>query len=752
MTVNSLRLPLEIPWKLIGASADMMDTRFCNKQYPYRWRSSLAMYLYEPPPEEQDERLCGQRIAFVKVAATVAGYQPNDAEVEEAYTSFPTVPTEEISRLVEDYWGCYGVQLNVAVFPQGDTIAEAGKADLSFAGRSPGQAGTNPIDIDGVVVGPTGSTPLRFVSVALSGGAGVTALAIDQGIKLFFPAASTVGITVMRPDDTKALTARTFLGSTAVAMRSASAASGVEETLHFSEGEIDTLIIESDNPDAVLVDAAFERIARRQIELADYPHIIGFEPKTRDLYQVSTETSEILSASVGKATVGKSHTQTDTTETGFSGKVGGEVPVGDAGKVTGEVGMSRTRTRTDEDGWTVDTDASRERRETEGASTQLSQLYNLLSGYHAGTNRALFMMLPRPHALQPTLRRTFVQGLRAIEGVQEFLLIVSRPERMDKFCLEATLETGHFPEKVEFKTPEPQYEFDTETFKVAVKADGGLFSGETVDFNEGHDIESGWVINRDEGDPGHSGVEEIRNDSDGTADATLGGYNYGALSDGTAYVRGRINGRGFWNDAFFDRTYRVHKKRLKSEAEEELPGVETDFLITGRALCMCVDMASGCPEVTEMHEEQPGDGGKKYADPHRFDVVYDGRLRIDPRAYRRSTDGLYIFDNVGVNQAIQRALASGTGSSSRIPYPGQSFLDTRYFARGIGRILGEKWQATQVAEVAGAGDIAAALGERTIGEVLALDNIELARRAAVSVDQVRQLRRNLLGLKAAQQR
>ena len=39
---------------------------------------------------------------------------------------------------------------------------------------------------------------------------------------------------------------------------------------------------------------------------------------------------------------------------------------------------------------------SKERREREVATTQISQMYNLLTGYDSGTNRALFLMPRRP--------------------------------------------------------------------------------------------------------------------------------------------------------------------------------------------------------------------------------------------------------------------------------------------------------------------------------------------------------------------
>ncbi len=59
MSRQSLNLPINIPWKQIAVSQDMMDKIFCNKLFPFAWRSSMAISVYEPPPEDLPEELCG---------------------------------------------------------------------------------------------------------------------------------------------------------------------------------------------------------------------------------------------------------------------------------------------------------------------------------------------------------------------------------------------------------------------------------------------------------------------------------------------------------------------------------------------------------------------------------------------------------------------------------------------------------------------------------------------------------------------
>ena len=48
MATQLLNLPVNIPWKLIAVSQDMMDTQFCNKLFPFQRRSFLAISAFGP--------------------------------------------------------------------------------------------------------------------------------------------------------------------------------------------------------------------------------------------------------------------------------------------------------------------------------------------------------------------------------------------------------------------------------------------------------------------------------------------------------------------------------------------------------------------------------------------------------------------------------------------------------------------------------------------------------------------------------
>jgi hypothetical protein len=178
---------------------------------------------------------------------------------------------------------------------------------------------------------------------------------------------------------------------------------------------------------------------------AKYPYFIAFEPKKRELYEQVTDTGEVLSGSLDNVSVGKSATNTTGLEDyhldlGGGGGVGlgwglvsgnwnSQEQTGTVSRTTNQVQNVRT------------TDFSTERREVQSHTTQLTQMYNLLQSFHLGTNRAVFLIEPRPHIQQ--VERTFFGGPRELEGTQEIFMIVVRPRTMTDFCVSTLLETAH---------------------------------------------------------------------------------------------------------------------------------------------------------------------------------------------------------------------------------------------------------------------------------------------------------------------
>ncbi len=193
------------------------------------------------------------------------------------------------------------------------------------------------------------------------------------------------------------------------------------------------------------------------VALENYPYISAFQPRKREMYEAVTESGEIASQSSNQVNVGKQATSTDSTEEydldmGYTKHRGGS---GGASVLFGLVDVKGSGEKTDtvnrqvgdverntlQDQHVQNTDIGREKRESYSHSSTLNHIYSLLQGYHLGTNRAVFFMQPRPHI--QNAKFTFIRGLRALEGVQEFFLIVNRPSDVEQLCVEVALETAH---------------------------------------------------------------------------------------------------------------------------------------------------------------------------------------------------------------------------------------------------------------------------------------------------------------------
>ncbi|SCF24596.1 hypothetical protein GA0074695_4737 [Micromonospora viridifaciens] len=73
----------------------MMDTTFGNKAFPLAFRSSLAISAFEPAVDElPPPGIDNERVTYLKISASITGYQPTKAEIDAGYAQFPDVPIE----------------------------------------------------------------------------------------------------------------------------------------------------------------------------------------------------------------------------------------------------------------------------------------------------------------------------------------------------------------------------------------------------------------------------------------------------------------------------------------------------------------------------------------------------------------------------------------------------------------------------------------------------------------------------------
>jgi hypothetical protein len=164
----------------------------------------------------------------------------------------------------------------------------------------------------------------------------------------------------------------------------------------------------------------------------DYPYIMDFEPKKRELFEQVTEGGEFLSGSSDKLSTTKGSTNTQSVDVKAGGSFLG-------------IGLSASAGATWQQVDSQTTDTSRENRETLSHTTSFSQMYQLFNGYHLGTNRALFVVAPRPHTVSTSDQTDFnlINGERKLEGIQDVFLVIHMPKSLDGFCIQAGLDTGH---------------------------------------------------------------------------------------------------------------------------------------------------------------------------------------------------------------------------------------------------------------------------------------------------------------------
>jgi hypothetical protein len=739
MTNLGLGLPLDIPWRLIAASPDMMDEKFCNKTFPFAWHSSLAISMFQPEIDDLPEESCGQRLTYLKITASITGYEPTEEETKLGYASFPNTPQEDLDAVLRDYFACYGALVNVAVFPGPNSgrVTTLERTDVEFSDREPGAEEANPLDVGDVRFERTDADADANAIVDLhpAGGDGRGELSIGTELRITLPAAARVtarAVTFAAP-----VTMEAYRGNELVGDTESTAEQDRAHELTIEGDGITTVVLTAPQDEASLLSFSLWQRHARDATLADYPHIVDFEPKNRDLYQAATKNGELLSASISDVKLNKTMAHTESTETGVEHAGKYTSPQSPYGQFEASHKISHKWGETDADTTTIAGDASRDRRERVGSATNLVQMYNLLSGYHSGTNRALFLMLPRPHVLQPTDRRTFIRGLRAIEGIQEFFLVVAHDEDMEGLCIEAHLDTGHFPESVEVDRPPVRYEERSEQFQVSAYAKGGGgITGQGADTkaiesfpSATYNASAGWVIDKTKGDAGHPGVAEIGNQSNTQSDNSLRGYNYQAASDATVVVSGTISGANWWGPgAIFERTYNVFlRSEMPIETSDE-PAVKSGFFITSRDLCVCYRAVGRCPEVVAGRPDRAQTGTWIVEEP---DVVLQPSLAPESVASEAM-------------QKVQRALSNSWRMPTRRPPGMVGFLESDYFTGRIGPYIPPDIRDRSIAEFAGDDEVAAAVREVTVEQLMSEDLAGLSASTGVDVGSLAGLRRRVI--------
>lgn len=113
-----LNLPTDIPWERICVTEDMMDRVVCDERLPAKWQTSLAVFKYKPDDDYQN--FPDYDITYLKVTATITGYQPLDSEIQGEIdwdgVNVETVPG--LTDLLNSYNPCHGAILQLVVGPK----------------------------------------------------------------------------------------------------------------------------------------------------------------------------------------------------------------------------------------------------------------------------------------------------------------------------------------------------------------------------------------------------------------------------------------------------------------------------------------------------------------------------------------------------------------------------------------------------------------------------------------------------------
>lgn len=113
-----LNLPADIPWERICVTKDMIDQVVCDTNLPAKWQSSLAVFKYKP--DDDFQLFPKYDITYLKVTATITGYQPLDKEIQGKinWHGVNVVSIPGLTNLLNSYNPCHGAILQVVVGPK----------------------------------------------------------------------------------------------------------------------------------------------------------------------------------------------------------------------------------------------------------------------------------------------------------------------------------------------------------------------------------------------------------------------------------------------------------------------------------------------------------------------------------------------------------------------------------------------------------------------------------------------------------
>lgn len=482
-----------------------------------------------------------------------------------------------------------------------------------------------------------------------------------------------------------------------------------------------------------------------------YPYFINFEPKRREVYELVSESGDMLSRSLDEVNIQKGATTTVTNEVIDKGSFGWELSpqaevAGGGGKLGSLSGGSENTTRNVNQAEQTNlrtTDRSREMREQYSHTTQLTQMYHEFTAYHLGSNRALFFMLPRPHIVQS--EHTFVRGPRLLEGIQEVLLVVMRPKGIPDICVEAYLETAHLTGENVEKTEIYGRAATLETRIVAGDVNKQIKSGSFLQLGSSHAFfedtfktPQGFQIDLSQGDGGYKVVEQSTiPEAVFSFDELLNGtpvqmsFTIDVKDDAkSAKVSGVIG--AYKADPNTSDKVNIWYPKFRAKVIFYLKPDSSTLWLTGRGVCCCPPITFTVPR-----------------DSVSFEQSFHGEVVLP------SSSGMSIREANLLRGEIGRMIIQSVNSRRRYPRDTITFREAQFIARRIATLIDRTDHPDNqaVAEIVGLdsaviGKITSVLPRLRRADVLRMQLQETEDRFGLSHHEAVHLRRAALGVES----
>jgi len=141
MSLQDLALPVDVPWQLIATSRkDMLASH--NDVFPNAmWRSSLAVFAYDPDLSDLPEVFPDRALTFLKVVCSITSYAPGQQDlppppvlIDELYQQYEDdlkawkQKVKELEKLEHMTFPCSGALVQVAITPR---AMDTDKEDIS---------------------------------------------------------------------------------------------------------------------------------------------------------------------------------------------------------------------------------------------------------------------------------------------------------------------------------------------------------------------------------------------------------------------------------------------------------------------------------------------------------------------------------------------------------------------------------------------------------------------------------------------